>query len=60
LLNTDRSMGQMRGRWHSYEGIPVMPTYHPAYLLRSPGQKRQAWEDLKLIIMALAEGAPAA
>jgi DNA polymerase len=37
-----------------------MPTYHPAYLLRSPGQKRKAWEDLKMIIAALAEAAPAA
>jgi DNA polymerase len=60
LLNTDRSMGKMRGRWHSYEGIPLMPTYHPAYLLRSPSQKKRAWEDLKMIVIALAEGAPAA
>ena len=38
----------MRGKQHRYEdtGIPVVVTYHPAYLLRSPGEKRKAWQDL--------------
>lgn len=58
LLGGDRAMGQMRGRWHSFRGVPVMPTYHPAYLLRSPGQKKRAWQDLKQIVVALAEGVP--
>jgi uracil-DNA glycosylase family 4 len=58
LLKTERSMGDLRGRWHFYEGIALMPTYHPAYLLRSPGQKRIAWEDLKLVMAALIEGPP--
>lgn len=58
LLNTNRSMGELRGRWHFYEGIALLPTYHPAYLLRSPGQKRLAWEDLKIVMAALAEGPP--
>ncbi len=57
LLGTNVAMGELRGRWHSYRGIPVLPTYHPAYLLRSPSQKKQAWEDLKKIVIALAEGA---
>ena len=39
LLQQDKPMGQLRGTWASYEGIPVMPTFHPAYLLRSPLKK---------------------
>jgi DNA polymerase len=58
LLGTNLSMGELRGRWHYYRSIPVLPTYHPAYLLRSPSQKKQAWEDLKKIVVALAEGPP--
>jgi DNA polymerase len=58
LLGTNLAMGDLRGKWQSYRGIPVLPTYHPAYLLRSPGQKRTAWEDLKKLVIALAEGPP--
>jgi len=58
LLDTNLSMGELRGRWHSFRGISVLPTYHPAYLLRSPSQKKQAWEDLKKVVVALAEGPP--
>lgn len=39
-----------RGRWSEYQGIPVMPTYHPAFLLRSPEFKRQVWDDLKIVL----------
>lgn len=48
LLKTDVSLGRLRGRVHRYgaRGTPVVVTYHPAYLLRSPGDKRKAWEDL--------------
>jgi DNA polymerase len=42
-----------RGRWGSYRGIPVMPTYHPAYLLRSPEMKKPVWEDLQLVMERL-------
>jgi DNA polymerase len=50
LLHTDVPVGRLRGRVHSVEpgGIPVIVTYHPAYLLRSPGEKRKAWDDLRL------------
>ena len=58
ILDCDRSMGDMRNQWAFYDDIPVMPTYHPAYLLRSPGQKKKAWLDLKKIVIALHEGAP--
>jgi uracil-DNA glycosylase len=50
LLHSKLSMGKLRGRWHDYNGVPVMPIYHPAYLLRSPGQKRKAWDDLKMVM----------
>jgi DNA polymerase len=46
---------RLRGNFRSYEGIPVMPTYHPAYLLRTPEAKREAWADLQAVIAALAK-----
>ncbi len=48
LLDTDSPLGRLRGRVHEYSGVPLIVTYHPAYLLRSPRQKRKAWEDLML------------
>ncbi len=45
----------LRGRFHDYHGIPLMPTYHPAYLLRNPGAKKQVWEDVQQIMKVLAE-----
>jgi len=50
LLRVDTPIGQLRGRVHRYgpAGIPLVVTYHPAYLLRSPGQKRKSWDDLCL------------
>ena len=50
LLNTDRTVGALRGKEFRYAntGIPVIVTYHPAYLLRSPQEKRKAWDDLRL------------
>ena len=47
LLKTNEPMGQLRGRVGHYQGIKVVPTYHPAALLRNPQWKRRAWEDLK-------------
>jgi uracil-DNA glycosylase len=48
LLGTRGTMRDLRGRWHSYNGTPLMITYHPAYLLRnqSPSEKRKVWEDM--------------
>jgi DNA polymerase len=50
LLHSDSAVGRMRGRVHSLENrkVPVVVTYHPAYLLRSPSQKRKVWADLRL------------
>jgi DNA polymerase len=50
LLNTDIPISALRGRFHSYEGIKLMPTYHPAYLLRNPSAKKQVWEDVQMIM----------
>lgn len=47
LLETDEKISRLRGKFHDYRGIPVLPTYHPAYLLRNPGMKRVVWEDMK-------------
>ena len=56
LLDTDTPIGKLRGRVHRLDGRPVVVTYHPAYLLRSPGEKRKSWEDLKLALGVLADG----
>jgi len=54
LLATDTPISRLRGRFHDYRGTPVMPTFHPAYLLRNPGGKRAVWEDMQQIQAALA------
>ncbi|MCA8960098.1 MAG: uracil-DNA glycosylase [Planctomycetes bacterium] len=53
LLGTDQPLGRLRGRMHAYKGIPVVVTYHPAYLLRTPEAKRDTWLDLQSVIEAL-------
>jgi len=50
--------GGWRGRWGTFAGVRVMPTYHPAYLLRSPEQKRPVWEDLQKVVAALGRELP--
>ena len=50
LMGEQRTMGSMRGRWHDWRGVPVMPTFHPAYLLRNEQDKRLAWEDLQKVM----------
>lgn len=44
------SLGRLRGRWHRYRGIRTLVTYHPSYLLRNPAMKKEAWEDLQLLM----------
>jgi uracil-DNA glycosylase family 4 len=56
LLKTDVPISLLRGKFHSYQGIKLMPTYHPAYLLRNPGAKKQVWEDVQLIMKELKSG----
>jgi len=50
LLDSGEPLGALRARWHEWESIPVMPTYHPAYLLRHDDQKRKVWSDLQQVI----------
>lgn len=50
LLDTKAPIGRLRGQFHAYRGIPVLCTYHPAYLLRSPEKKRDVWEDMKKLL----------
>ena len=48
LLASDEPIGRLRGRVHTYQGVPLVVTYHPAYLLRNPEDKGRAWDDLCL------------
>jgi len=48
LLRSDEPIGRLRGRVHRYQGVPLIVTYHPAYLLRNPEEKAKAWDDLCL------------
>jgi DNA polymerase len=50
LLGTAQSIGKLRGKIHAYRGAKVICTYHPAYLLRNPGAKKDTWEDMKLLM----------
>jgi len=57
LLKSKEPISRLRGKWQQYHGIPLMPTYHPAYLLRNPEGKRDVWEDMKEVMRVLnAEG----
>ena len=53
LLREQMPITRLRGQWREYEGIPVMPTFHPAYLLRSPQEKTKVWEDLQSVMKKL-------
>ncbi len=61
LLNTKQGITRMRGNWYYYDGIPVMPTFHPSYVLRNGGEnsplKRNVWEDIKKVLDYLENGA---
>jgi|WetSurMetagenome_2_1015567.scaffolds.fasta_scaffold05393_4 uracil-DNA glycosylase len=50
LLQKEDALGKLRGQIHEYQNIPVVITYHPAYLLRSPSEKAKAWEDLQFAL----------
>ena len=54
LLGTDAPISTLRGKFHPGLGTKIMPTFHPAYLLREPDRKREAWADLKLVMAELA------
>jgi DNA polymerase len=53
LLRSKAPISKLRGIWHEYQGIPLMPTYHPAYLLRNPLGKRDVWADMQQVMRRL-------
>lgn len=55
LLRTDQAISRLRGQVHEYRGAKLVPTFHPAFLLRSPDKKRDVWEDMKKVRALLAE-----
>jgi len=55
LLETKTPLGQLRKRWHEYEGVPLLVTYHPAALLRFPEYKKETWEDMQMVLAKLDE-----
>ncbi|HHT9154014.1 MAG TPA: uracil-DNA glycosylase [Candidatus Hypogeohydataceae bacterium YC40] len=56
LLNTKESISSLRGRFHDYNAIKLMPTFHPAYLLRNPQDKSKCWHDMKKIMKEMGQG----
>ncbi|MBA3804757.1 MAG: uracil-DNA glycosylase [Acidobacteria bacterium] len=56
LLRTKKPISQMRGEFHDYNGMKLMPTFNPAYLLRDPSKKREVWEDMKKVRALLSLG----
>ncbi len=53
LLRTRTPISRLRGQWHEYDGVAVLPTFHPAYLLRNPADKKLVWEDIKQVMRRL-------
>jgi DNA polymerase len=53
LLDSETTISRLRGRFYDYHGIKLMPTYHPAYLLRNSGGKKDVWHDMKLVAKEL-------
>lgn len=58
LLGVEQGITRLRGKWLNYRGIPVMPTFHPAFLLRTPAGKKEVWEDMKAILTRLGKAIP--
>jgi DNA polymerase len=58
LLNVETPIGKLRGEWQKFADIELMPTFHPAYLLRNPAAKREVWEDLKAVLKRLGRTPP--
>jgi len=50
LISLNMPISKLRGRFYDFLGVRVLPTYHPAYLLRNPDKKREVWEDMKRLI----------
>ncbi len=59
LLRDGAPISRLRGRWREYQGVRLMPTFHPAYLLRNPADKGKAWQDLQLVMKEFGKSPPA-
>ncbi len=60
LLDIQLGITKMRGHWYTFRDIPIMPTFHPAYLLRNPPAKREVWDDMKSVLEKLGRKVPPA
>jgi uracil-DNA glycosylase family 4 len=60
LLDVQLGITKMRGHWYTFRDIPIMPTFHPAYLLRNPPAKKEVWEDMKAVLEKLGRPVPKA
>ncbi len=60
LLGNQAPISALRGNWHRFNEVPVLPMFHPAFLLRQPERKGQAYQDLKALVKALGQGPPEA
>ena len=58
LLRTKAPITRIRGNWQEFRGVPVMPTFHPAYLLRNPAGKRPVWQDMQAVVARLGRQLP--
>ena len=56
LLQTKESISRLRGKFVDFHGIPLLPTFHPAFLLRNPNEKKTVWEDMKLLMRRMQDG----
>ncbi len=59
LLQTKEPITRLRGKFYDFHGIPLLPTFHPAFLLRNPHEKKTVWEDMKLLLREMQKSAPA-
>jgi DNA polymerase len=59
LLKVKTPISRLRGNWQEVRGVKLMPTFHPAYLLRSPGEKRLVWQDIQEVMKVLGLEIPA-
>jgi DNA polymerase len=58
LLNIEQGITKLRGTWYQFHDIPIMPTFHPAYLLRNPPAKAPVWKDMKAVVAKLGRELP--
>ena len=58
LLDVQLGITKIRGNWYNFRDIPIMPTFHPAYLLRNPAAKKEVWQDMQTVLAKLGREVP--